>query len=153
MLGGRLRGEGIGEMSLVDGVGCWRKLPGSAESFAGRPAMFLDRDGVVVEEIGYLGHPKDVVLIEGAAEAIRDLNRAGIPVVVVTNQAGVARGHYDWAGFEAVQREIDERLAAVGARIDAALACAYHGQGAGALAVADHPWRKPGPGMLLDARP
>jgi D-glycero-D-manno-heptose 1,7-bisphosphate phosphatase len=138
-------------MALVDGVGCWRSLPASPLEFAGRPAMFLDRDGVVVVEVGYLGRAEDVVLVDGAAEAIGELNRAGVPVIVVTNQAGVARGYYDWAGFEAVQREIEHRLGAGGAHFDAVLACAYHEHGFGALAVAGHPWRKPGPGMLLEA--
>jgi D-glycero-D-manno-heptose 1,7-bisphosphate phosphatase len=106
---------------------------------------------VVVAEVGYLGRPEDVELIEGAAEAIAAFNEAGAPVVLVTNQAGIARGHYDWAGFEAVQAEIERRLQACGARLDAVLACGYHADGQGPLAAAGHPWRKPAPGMLLDA--
>lgn len=137
-------------MALVDGVGCWRRLPPAPLSFSGRRALFLDRDGVVVSEVGYLGRPEDVALIDGAGRAIAELNRAGVPVVLVTNQSGIARGYYDWSAFEAVQREIERRLGAQGAHLDAVLACGYHAEGLGALAV-DHPWRKPGPGMLLDA--
>jgi len=138
-------------MALVDGVGCWRRTPARRDQFSGRPAVFLDRDGVVVAEVGYLGRPDDVELIDGAAQAIGELNLAGVPVVLVTNQAGVARGYYDWAGFEAVQDEVERRLLALGARLDAVLACGYHADGQGPLAAAEHPWRKPSPGMLLDA--
>ena len=114
-------------------------------------ALFLDRDGVVVEDPGYLSDPRQVRLIEGAAEAVAALNYRGAPVVVVTNQSGVARGYYDWAAFEAVQAEIERQLAAAGATLDAVLACGYHPRGSGALQQAEHPWRKPGPGMLLAA--
>ena len=107
-----------------------------------------DRDGVVVEEVGYLSRPEDVVLEVGAAETIAAFNRLGAPVVLVTNQSGVARGYFDWRAFEAVQDEIGHRLAAAGAHLDAVFACGYHEGGIGPLAVADHPWRKPAPGMF-----
>jgi D-glycero-D-manno-heptose 1,7-bisphosphate phosphatase len=132
--------------ALLDGIGCWA-WTGSGR-FDGRPALFLDRDGVIVEETGYLGRPQEVALIPGAAETIAAFNAAGTPVVVVTNQSGVARGYFSWADFEAVQAEIAGRLAAGGAHLDAVFACAFHEKGHGDLAVADHPWRKPSPGML-----
>lgn len=116
-----------------------------------RPVVFLDRDGVIVEETGYLHKPDDVRLIEGAAEAIAKLNQAGLPVIVITNQAGVGRGYYGWGEFEEVQACIEERLAQSGAHLDAVWACGYHPEGRGALGV-DHAFRKPRPGMLLDAR-
>ena len=131
-------------------AGCWWSL--GAARFDGRPALFLDRDGVLVDEVHYLGRAGDVALIPGAAEVVTAFNRAGVPVVLVTNQSGVARGYFGWPDFEAVQAEIDGRLAVLGARVDAAFACGYHQDGTGALAVADHPWRKPRPGMLLAAR-
>jgi D-glycero-D-manno-heptose 1,7-bisphosphate phosphatase len=106
------------------------------------PAVFLDRDGVIVQETGYLHRPEDVQFIPEAAQAIRSLNIAGIPVVVVTNQAGIGRGYYEWADFHAVQNEIASQLNAVGAQIDGVWACGHHPA---------HPFRKPEPGMLLDA--
>jgi D-glycero-D-manno-heptose 1,7-bisphosphate phosphatase len=136
--------------AILDGDGCWA-WTGPAR-FDGRPALFLDRDGVIVEETNYLGDPKDVAMIPAAAETIAAFNRAGVPVVVVTNQSGVARGYFSWADFEAVQAEIARQLAKAGAHVDAVFACAFHEKGQGALAIADHPWRKPAPGMLLEAR-
>jgi D-glycero-D-manno-heptose 1,7-bisphosphate phosphatase len=135
--------------ALVDGVGCWAWTNG--RRFAGRPALFLDRDGVIVEEVGYLGRVADVAMIPAAAPTIAAFNRAGVPVVVVTNQSGVARGLFGWPDFEAVQAEIARRLAVEGAHVDAVFACAYHSSGAAALALGDHPWRKPRPGMLHEA--
>ncbi len=126
--------------------GCWAWV--GHRRFDGRPALFLDRDGVVVEEVGYLRRPQDVVLEARAAQTIAAFNRMGAPVVLVTNQSGVARGYFGWPAFEAVQDEIGRRLAAEGAHLDAVFACGYHAGGLGALAEADHPWRKPAPGML-----
>ncbi len=134
---------------LVDGIGCWAWTGG--RRFDGRPALFLDRDGVMVEETGYLGRAEDVAMIAAAAPTVAAFNRAGVAVVVVTNQSGVARGLFGWDGFEAVQTEIAARLAGHGAHVDAVFACGYHEVGDGPLAVAGHAWRKPNPGMLLEA--
>jgi len=119
--------------------------------FAGRPALFLDRDGVIVEDTHYLGRAADVRMLAGASEAIARCNRLGIPVVVISNQSGIARGLYDWTDFVAVQAAIVSALAESGARLDAVLACAHHGDGNAPLNVADHPWRKPNPGMIVAA--
>ena len=133
-------------VSLVEDAGC--RFASDGRRFNGRGALFLDRDGVVVEDADYLADPQKVRMIPGAAELIAACNAAGTPVVLVTNQSGVARGYFDWAAFDAVQAEIARQLALAGAGWDAALACGYHEKGAGVLAVADHPWRKPNPGML-----
>lgn len=138
-------------MALIDGLGCWFEARASAWTGAPRPALFLDRDGVVVEEPGYLGRAEDVAMISGVEEAIAGFNRAGVPVVMVTNQAGVARGYYGWDGFHAVQRAIVERLNPAAAWFDAVAACAFHDVGGGPLSIADHAWRKPRPGMLRHA--
>lgn len=135
---------------LVDGVGLWLERL-TVQDWAGRQALFLDRDGVIVEETQYLGRPEDVKLIDGAAAAIRMINEAGCPVVVVTNQAGIGRGYYDWIAFAAVQARIRALLAQEGATIDLVLACAYHDKAVGAFACHDHPWRKPRPGMMSAA--
>jgi D-glycero-D-manno-heptose 1,7-bisphosphate phosphatase len=124
----------------------------STATFSGRPCLFLDRDGVIVEETHYLHRVQDIVLIPGVAEAIALANRAGIAVVMVTNQAGIGRGLYGWKEFAMVQGAILARLAEdSGARFDMALACAYHADGLGAYAAAHHPWRKPNPGMIAEA--
>ncbi len=126
-------------------------MGGAGGRFAGRGALFLDRDGVVVEDTGYLSQVCDVTLIAAAAATVAAFNRAGVPVVLVTNQSGVGRGYFDWSTFEAVQGEIGRRLAQGGARLDAAFACGYHPAGLGPYAIADHEWRKPNPGMLQAA--
>jgi D-glycero-D-manno-heptose 1,7-bisphosphate phosphatase len=134
---------------IIDEIGLWCQI--GPVDCAGRPALFLDRDGVVVEDTRYLGRAEDLRMLDGAAAAIARCNARGIPVVLVTNQSGVARGYYDWDGFRAVQAGLTTALAAVGGHLDAVLACAYHGAGLAALRIADHPWRKPNPGMILEA--
>lgn len=117
----------------------------------GRSALFLDRDGVIVEDTEYLCRVEDIVMIPGATAVIAAANRRGIAVVLVTNQAGIGRGYYGWSEFKAVQEAIMSTLARDGARLDAVYACAHHPQGRDGLAHADHPARKPNPGMLLQA--
>jgi D-glycero-D-manno-heptose 1,7-bisphosphate phosphatase len=117
-----------------------------------RAALFLDRDGVVVADTHYLGRPEDLRMMEGAAPTIARCNTLNIPVVLVTNQSGIARGYYDWDGFRAVQAALSAELAAAGAHLDAVLACAYHADGNEPLRNANHPWRKPNPGMIFAAR-
>jgi D-glycero-D-manno-heptose 1,7-bisphosphate phosphatase len=128
---------------------CWSRIGPEVGRVRGRPALFLDRDGVVVVETGYLGDPSQVELIPGAGEAIARARSSRLAVVLVTNQSGVGRGYYGWTAFESVQAEIARRLAAEApdARFDAEFACGV-APGAGGP---DHPWRKPAPGMLLAA--
>jgi len=129
--------------------GVWCEI--LAQHPAGRPALFLDRDGAVIEETEYLSRVEDIKFIPGAAKVIEAANKRGIAVVMVTNQAGIGRGYYAWADFKAVQDAIIAALAADGAALDAVYACAHHPQGQGAFAHPDHPARKPNPGMLLQA--
>jgi D-glycero-D-manno-heptose 1,7-bisphosphate phosphatase len=133
----------------IDDIGLWCELGEADWTF--RPALFLDRDGIVVADTGYLGRAEDVRMVEGVAASVARCNALRIPVVLVTNQSGIARGHYDWDGFRAVQAVLCAALSAAGAHLDAVLACAYHAEGRGALRVAAHPWRKPNPGMILAA--
>lgn len=95
-------------------------LPGA------RPAAFLDRDGTIIEDPGFLDDPEQVQLIPHAASAIRRLNEAGWAVVVVTNQSGIARGYYTEADYEAVRLRVDELLSRQGAKIDAHYHCPHH---------------------------
>jgi D-glycero-D-manno-heptose 1,7-bisphosphate phosphatase len=117
----------------------------------GRPALFLDRDGAVIEDPGYLRRVEDIVVIPGAAQVIAAANQSGVAVVMVTNQSGIGRGYYGWDEFKSVQDAIVASLASEGARIDAVYACAHHPHAEGDLAHPDHPARKPNPGMLLEA--
>jgi D-glycero-D-manno-heptose 1,7-bisphosphate phosphatase len=116
-----------------------------------RPAVFIDRDGTLNEEVGYLHRPEDVVLVPGAAEALARLNARGIPVVVVTNQSGIGKGRYGWGDFHAVMDRIAEMLKGVGAHMDAIYAAPHHARGKGEYADHNHPDRKPNPGMLMRA--
>lgn len=116
-----------------------------------KPAIFLDRDGTLNEEVDYLSDPERLVMIPGAAAAVARLNARGIPVVVVTNQSGIGRGRYGWDDFAAVMSRMGALLALENGRIDAVYASPHHEQGQGAYAVADHPERKPNPGMLVRA--
>lgn len=113
-----------------------------------RPALFLDRDGTVVEEVGHLRRPEDVRLIEGAAAVIARANALAIPVIVVTNQSGIGRGLFGWAELIAVEERIEAELAALGAQIDAVLACPFHPEGRPPYRHPDHWARKPNPGLL-----
>jgi len=133
----------------VDDIGLWCDI-GSAD-WGQRPALFLDRDGVMIADSGYLGRAEGLRMIDGVAPAIGRCNTLGIPVVVVTNQSGIARSYYNWDGFRAVQVALATALAAAGAHLDAVLACAYHADGSGPLRIDGHPWRKPNPGMILAA--
>lgn len=113
------------------------------------PCLFLDRDGVIVEEVHYLHRREDVRLLPGAAALIEAARGQGWAVGLVTNQAGIGRGYYGWAEFDAVQHEIIHQLGAGAEPFDFVAACAVHAEAAHAFYKAvDHPWRKPRPGML-----
>ncbi len=136
---------------FVDAAGIWREVRRAPTGAAPRPALFLDRDGVIVEEVDYLHRVADVRLVPGAARVIAAANALELPVVVVTNQAGIGRGHYGWDEFAAVQARILSDLERAGAALDMVLACPFHPEGTGAYRVANHPARKPRPGMFLEA--
>ena len=115
------------------------------------PALFLDRDGVIVEEKRYLGHPRDVRLLPGIAELIRVARRFEMPVVEVTNQAGIAHGYFTWSDFVRVENEVTQQLRKEAVSLDAVFACPFHPEGQAPYGHPDHPWRKPNPGMLIEA--
>ena len=116
-----------------------------------REAVFLDRDGTLIEEVYYLSAPEQVRLIPGATDAVRRLNDAGVLVVVVTNQAGVARGYFPESRVGAVHAHLSALLAERGARIDAFAYCPHHPtEGVGAYRIVCE-CRKPKPGLLLTA--
>lgn len=131
--------------------GLWVERTGKSGFPAGRPALFLDRDGTINLDTGYPDDPAGIELCPAVVPVIRGANRAGLPVVVVTNQSGVARGYFGWDVFAAVNRRVLALLEENGCAIDLVLACAYHDAGQGPLGVTDHPMRKPNPGMILKA--
>lgn len=131
-----------------DGIWFWL-ADRSGRPGQGLPALFIDRDGVVVAETHYLHRVEDVQLFDGAAATLALANQLGLPVIMVTNQAGIGRGYYDWQAFSQVSDVILERLAAAGARVDAVVACPFHEDGKGRWRHPAHPMRKPRPGMLL----
>lgn len=115
------------------------------------PVIFLDRDGVINADIGYLWRPEDCVWIPGAPEAVRRFNEQGWPVVVVTNQSGVARGYYRETDVRALHAWMNEALAALGAHIDAFYYCPHHLKGTVAEYKVECDCRKPKPGMIRKA--
>ncbi|RWP36367.1 MAG: HAD family hydrolase [Mesorhizobium sp.] len=135
----------------LEAPGLWVERIGISVFPAGTPALFLDRDGTINVDTDYPSDPADIVLREDIAPVIAAANRAGIPVVVVTNQSGIARGYFDWSVFANVNGRVLELLRNQGVFVDMVLACAYHEAGSGPLAIAEHPMRKPNPGMLIEA--
>ncbi|MBN4060381.1 HAD family hydrolase, partial [Planctomycetaceae bacterium AH-315-I19] len=117
------------------------------------PAIFFDRDDTLIEcngitPAGDLGDPALVRLLPGALEAVRDLRNAGYAIVVFTNQGGVARGSHTIADVSAVNDRLNELL---GGTVDAFRFCPWHPEGTVAPWSREHHWRKPAPGMILDA--
>lgn len=113
---------------------------------ATRPAVFLDRDGTIIVDTGYVARPDDVVLLPGAGDAIARLNGRRIPVIVVSNQSGIGRGLFTRSDFERVEARVAAELAARGAHVDAVYICPHRPDEAPACDC-----RKPGTGMHRDA--
>ena len=113
--------------------------------------MFIDRDGCLTEEVGYVNHVSRIRLLPRSAEAVRKLNEAGLPAVVVTNQAGIAKSYFSEAVLEAVNDEARRQLAAGRARLDGLYVCTHHPDEGEPPFRADCDCRKPRPGLLLRA--
>ncbi len=108
-----------------------------------RPAAFLDRDGTLIEDRGFLDDPAGVRVLDTVPDALRLLAQSGYACVVVTNQSGVARGYFDSAAVDAVNAEVGRRLADNGVALDAVYACPHYDAGCAC--------RKPAPGMIETA--
>jgi len=119
------------------------KAPASA-----RPAVFLDRDGTMIEDVGYLDRLDRLAWFPWTVDAIRALNRAGLPVVVVTNQSGIARGFFTEAFVDETHRHMTAALAAGGARVDAYYYCPHSAPGSAPDDARRCDCRKPGRGLV-----
>ena len=146
-------------------------------SSVARAAVFLDRDGTIIDDVHYIANPELVTLRPGAGDAIARLNRAGLPVIVITNQSGIARRILARSDYELVASRMAELLAKAGARIDATYVCPHHPDFGGECdcrkpgtllfrrAAAEHVldlarstyigdrWRDVSPGVALGGRP
>lgn len=112
-----------------------------------RRAVFLDRDGTLIHDPGYLSDPDGVALLAGVAEGLRAFQALGFTLVIVTNQSGIARGKYDVPTYERVAARVIEHLAAEGVTIEASYYCPYHPEGVVEPFNVEHADRKPGDGM------
>jgi D-glycero-D-manno-heptose 1,7-bisphosphate phosphatase len=116
-----------------------------------RRAVFLDRDGTLCEEVGYLNHLSRFRLFPYAVDAVRLINQSGLLAIVVTNQAGVARGYFPESFVAEVHAQLESRMADGGARLDALYYCPHHPLGAQPAYRQDCTCRKPRPGLLQRA--
>lgn len=112
----------------------------------GSPVAFFDRDGTLIRNVPYVANGDEVCLERGAAEALSAFRRSGFAIIVITNQSGIARGLITPAQYASVNQRMLELLGPD--LVDAIIACPFHPDGFAPWNVPDHPWRKPGTGMI-----
>ncbi len=118
---------------------------------ASRAAAFVDRDGVINAEAGFVHRPADFILLPGAVQGLRKLQAGGYALVVITNQSGIARGLYSEADYQRLTQFMRELLAGEGVRIDADYFCPHHPDAAVRAYRLDCECRKPRPGLITRA--
>ncbi len=129
--------------------GVWTQAISSKNMTEGKPALFLDRDGVVCVEANYLHKVEDVQLMPSVGEVVKLANQKDVPVILVTNQAGIAYGYFGWDEFVNVQTRLLGDIKSAGGVIDGVFACPFHEKGKPPYGGhPSHPARKPNPGML-----
>ncbi len=116
-----------------------------------KPAVFLDRDGTINEQMGYINHISRFHLLPGVGDAIRTLNEQNIPVIIVTNQSGLARGYFPPTLLDKVHEKMIQELALSGAHIDHIYICPHHPEAKEEKYREKCNCRKPKPGMLEQA--
>jgi len=116
-----------------------------------RPGLFLDRDGVINVDREFVHRPQDFTFIDGVFDLCRSARASGYAIVVVTNQSGIAKGHFDQQVFDDLTDWMEGQFRKKDAPIDAVYHCPYHPEGTVEQFRKAHPWRKPEPGMLLSA--
>ena len=116
-----------------------------------KPAVFLDRDGTINEQMGYINHISRFVLLPGVIQAIRRLNSLQVPVVVVTNQSGLARGYFPESLLQTVHEEMRRQLQAEGAHVDGIYVCPHHPEARQERFRQNCTCRKPKTGLLEQA--
>lgn len=131
----------------ADGVWCEVRQPFVK---SGR-ALYLDRDGVIIEDRNYLADPAGVALVPGIIDIMSAAKARGVPTIIVTNQSGIGRGYFGWPEFAAVQRRTLDLLGEAGVEPTMVLACPHHREAGEPYQHPRHPMRKPEPGMLLRA--
>ncbi|PPQ30052.1 HAD-IIIA family hydrolase [Rhodopila globiformis] len=149
--GNRLRGTlGSGYFRDIGIPEDYQRAQTEIPTLLHRRALFLDRDGVLNIDHGYVGSADRFEWVDGALDAIRHATEAGWHVFIVTNQSGVARGLYDEDAVRGLLAWIADTARLAGGTIDDARYCPFHPEGSVTAYRQAHPWRKPGPGMLLD---
>lgn len=144
---GRIEGREYADFFLDIGIPAdYAEAQTSVPESLSRPAAFLDRDGVLNEDLDYVSLPGEIRWVDGAMAAVKQLNDAGYYVFVVTNQAGVARGYYSEDRVRALHEWMQQELREVGAHVDAFYFCPHHPEYTGPCNC-----RKPEPGMILQA--
>ena len=116
-----------------------------------KPAIFLDRDGTIIRDVGYLKIPDQIEFLSGSIDGLRKLKQAGFPLILVTNQSGVARGYFTEENVRRTNDSLQNLLAKEGADLDAVYYCPYLAEGTIKKYAIDSDLRKPKPGMLLKA--
>jgi len=114
-------------------------------------AVFLDRDGTIIEDVGYLNNPQEIKFIHGSIEAIKKLNEADYKVIVITNQAGIARELIIENMLQTIDKTLQKEILNGGAYIDAIYYCPHHAEHGYYPYKQDCKCRKPEPGMILKA--